>query len=71
MDLAGRIAIVTGGAVGIGRAITERLRVEGATVVVADVDDSEPPFFCADLAVPVGNKESHGINLHVVIGPDL
>ena len=25
----------------------------------------------ADLAVPVGNKESHGIHLHVVIGPDL
>jgi NAD(P)-dependent dehydrogenase (short-subunit alcohol dehydrogenase family) len=52
VELAGRIAIVTGGAAGIGRAIAERLRVEGATVVVADVVESEPPFFRADLAVP-------------------
>ncbi len=42
MELAGRIAIVTGGAAGIGRAIADRLRLEGATVIVADVEGPEP-----------------------------
>ena len=35
---AGKIAIVTGGATGIGRAIAIRLVTEGATVIVADVN---------------------------------
>lgn len=35
--LAGQTAIVTGGSVGIGRAVVERFVREGATVVVADI----------------------------------
>jgi NAD(P)-dependent dehydrogenase (short-subunit alcohol dehydrogenase family) len=37
-SLDGKTALVTGGASGIGRAVTERLRREGAAVIVADVD---------------------------------
>jgi len=37
-ELAGKVAVVTGGASGIGRALVERFVEEGARVVVADVD---------------------------------
>ena len=37
-ELSGRVAVVTGAATGIGRAIAERFVKEGARVVVADVD---------------------------------
>src|ERR1700739_5123826 len=36
--LAGRVAVITGGASGIGLATARRMRAEGATIVVADVD---------------------------------
>lgn len=38
-ELEGKVAIVTGGAAGLGRAMTERFVAEGATVVVADIDE--------------------------------
>ena len=41
MRLADRVAIVTGGAQGIGRAIAQRLSEEGATIVVADLQGHE------------------------------
>jgi NAD(P)-dependent dehydrogenase (short-subunit alcohol dehydrogenase family) len=50
VELAGRVAIVTGGAAGIGRAIAERLTAEGAIVVVADVA-AEGSAFRADMGV--------------------
>jgi NAD(P)-dependent dehydrogenase (short-subunit alcohol dehydrogenase family) len=39
--LEGRVAVVTGGASGIGAAVCRRLAAEGARVVVADVADAE------------------------------
>uniref|UniRef100_A0A147BVI0 Putative mitochondrial/plastidial beta-ketoacyl-acp reductase n=1 Tax=Ixodes ricinus TaxID=34613 RepID=A0A147BVI0_IXORI len=38
--LAGKLAIVTGGASGIGRSVCQVLDREGATVVVADINDT-------------------------------
>ncbi len=37
--VAGRVAIITGGASGIGRACAERLAGEGAAVVITDIQD--------------------------------
>jgi NAD(P)-dependent dehydrogenase (short-subunit alcohol dehydrogenase family) len=39
VDLEGKVAIVTAGAAGAGATMVQRLAGEGATVVVADVDD--------------------------------
>ena len=38
VDLQGRTSIVTGGAMGIGRGIVERLSEAGASVVIGDAD---------------------------------
>jgi NAD(P)-dependent dehydrogenase (short-subunit alcohol dehydrogenase family) len=40
MEVRERVAVVTGGAAGTGRAIAQRLAADGALVVVADVDTS-------------------------------
>ncbi len=50
MSNAGKIAIVTGGASGIGRATVIRLANEGASVVIADIDRARMDALASELA---------------------
>src|SRR5512141_2293949 len=47
--VASKVAVVTGGAVGIGRACVERLAEEGAAVAILDVLDGEGKALAAAL----------------------
>lgn len=47
-SFAGKVAVVTGGASGIGKAVVERLAAEGATVVVADLNEADGQKVAAD-----------------------
>ena len=47
--LAGKIALVTGGARGIGAAIVRRLHADGARVAITDVLDAPGKALAAEL----------------------
>lgn len=51
--LGGQVALVTGAAAGIGRAITERLVRDGAQVIAGDIDDVGLSALVADLGEQV------------------
>lgn len=55
MKLAGRVAIVFGGATGIGRASCEKMAAEGAQIIVADVNLDAAEETC-DLVRKLGSK---------------
>lgn len=55
-DFKGRVAVVTGGAMGIGEGIARRFAEQGATVVLADVDESKGNEVVRDLARSGGGE---------------
>jgi rhamnulose-1-phosphate aldolase/alcohol dehydrogenase len=65
-SLAGRIAFITGGAGGIGRATALRLLAEGACVTLADVDAASLEQAVSDLARKHGKDVVHGVVMNVV-----
>jgi rhamnulose-1-phosphate aldolase/alcohol dehydrogenase len=60
-SLAGRVALVTGGAGGIGQAIATRLIGEGACVVLADIDGASLDRAAADFAKRFGKDAVSGV----------
>ena len=54
MKLQGRVAIVTGAAQGIGKAIADKLAEEGASVIVADINEAGAKAVAAGLPTAVG-----------------
>jgi rhamnulose-1-phosphate aldolase/alcohol dehydrogenase len=65
-SLAGRIAFITGGAGGIGRAAALRLLAEGACVTLADVDAGSLQQAVSELARSHGKDVVHGVVMNVV-----
>jgi rhamnulose-1-phosphate aldolase/alcohol dehydrogenase len=70
-SLAGRVALITGGAGGIGRATAERLVGEGACVVLADIDQESLTTTVEDFAKRFGQDSVRGVKLNVTSEPDV
>ncbi|CAN7182610.1 bifunctional rhamnulose-1-phosphate aldolase/short-chain dehydrogenase [Devosia sp. LjRoot3] len=64
-SLAGKIALVTGGAGGIGKATAARLLREGACVVIADIDQTALDNATAELSGVFGADFVRPVNINV------
>ncbi len=54
--LAGKVAVITGGAQGIGQAIAEKLAEQGADVVIADVQEDKAVALAREIAEKLGRR---------------
>jgi NAD(P)-dependent dehydrogenase (short-subunit alcohol dehydrogenase family) len=64
--LAGKVAIVTGGASGIGAATVRRLAAEGARVVIGDINDEAGARVAAEVARAGGTAAFHHVDVGVL-----
>ena len=64
-ELARKVALVTGAASGIGKAIAERLASEGAHVVVTDIAGNAAESVAADIVTANGFDRAIGLSLDV------
>lgn len=61
--VAGKIALVTGAASGIGRAIARELAEQGATVLVADIDENTALAVVAEIVDAGGSAEAVALDV--------
>lgn len=69
-QFSGKVALVTGAANGIGRAIALALAREGATVIACDVNPSEPPAGGRSFTANLADEAAQDALLHQ-LGPAL
>src|SRR5581483_4897962 len=62
-ELDGKVAIVTGGGRGIGRAIALRLAREGAAVVVADLNETNAANVAREIQAQGGAASAHAVDV--------
>ncbi len=70
-ELAGKVALITGAASGIGRAIAERFAEEGAHVVVTDLDGPLAESVAAAIVGRHGLRRATSLQLDVSSEPDV
>jgi NAD(P)-dependent dehydrogenase (short-subunit alcohol dehydrogenase family) len=69
-DLAGRVAVVTGGGSGIGQAIATGFAQAGVTVIVADVNDAGSAETVARIVAQDGRAVAHHLDVTSSAGVD-
>ena len=63
MKLQGKVAVVSGGASGIGEGICRRFAQEGASVIVADIDGAKAEAVAQELASNGGESMSFAVDV--------
>lgn len=63
LRLDGETAVVTGGAGGIGRAVCETFARQGATAVVADIDEAQAVKTAAEIAAAGGKADARTLDV--------
>ena len=66
MDLKGKVALITGGAQGIGRAIARELALAGADLALADINLQRVEETAAALATETG-RQTLAVKMDVLV----